>query len=218
MNKGTKILLVLSLIGIVAGIAVYFEASEFQKKAKVTEGIVENRRISSFHVIYSSDDGVKHDLYISQKNNRLNDGDKVKVFYRMDNSTNARINDGKKGGKKIVIISIVLLLFDFFMMYNNRRNMRISDNFKNNGRKVKAEILSVDIDITTTILRKHPIIIKCKWNDPITGKEYIHTLRYIWNHPDPPVAGHNTIDVYIDRENPDKYFIDTDFPGLLLKG
>jgi hypothetical protein len=217
MNKGTKILLVLCLITIIAGIAVIFEASAFQKKAKVTEGIVENSRLSSFHVIYTSDDGVKHDLYVSRKNNGLNDGEKIKVFYRIDNPDNARINNGKKGGKKIIIIAFVILLFDFYMIYNNKKNIRISNNFKTNGRKIQAEIISVEIDNNTTIQRKHPYIIICKWIDPFTGKEYMHTIKYIWKDPTPLLAGRNTIDVYLDREYPEKYFIDTEFLGIISK-
>jgi len=215
MNKGTRILLVLCLIAIGAGIAVFFEASSFQKKAKVTEGIVENSRLSSYHVIYTSDDGVKHSLYVSKKNNGLNDGDKINVSYRIDNPDYARINNGKIGGKKIIIIAIVMLLFDFYMIYINRKNVRISNSFKTDGRKVQAEILSVEIDNDTTIQSKHPYFIKCKWNDPITGKEYTHTTNYIWKDPTPLLEGRNTIDVYIDREDPEKCFMDTEFLGSI---
>lgn len=214
MNKGTKILLVLCLVTIIAGIAVYFEASAFQKKAKVTEGIVENSRISNFHVIYTSDDGVKHDLYVSRKNNRLKDEEKIKVFYRIDNPDNARITNGKKGGKKIIIIAFVMLLFDFYMIYKNKKNIRISNYFKTNGRKIQAEITSVEIDNNITIQNKHPYSILCNWIDPFTGKEYAHTIKHIWKDPTPLLAGRNTIDVYIDREYPEKYFIDTEFLGV----
>jgi hypothetical protein len=217
MNKGTKILLVLCLIAIVAGIAVFFEASAFQKKARVTEGIVENSRMSSFHVIYSSDDGVKRDLYVSRKNNRLNDGEKIKVFYSIDNPDNARINNGKKGGIKIIIIAFVMLLFDFFMIYNNKKNIRISDNFKINGRKMQAKIISIEIDNNTTIQSKQPYNIICKWIDPFTGKEYLHTIGYIWKDPAPLLAGRDSIDVYIDREDPEKYFIDTEFLDIISR-
>jgi hypothetical protein len=217
MNKGTKILLVLCLIAIIAGIAVIFEASAFQKNAKITEGIVENSRMSSFHVIYASDDGVKHDLYVSRKNNGLNDGEKIKVFYRIDNPDKARINNGKKGGKKIIIIAFVMLLFDFYMIYNNKKTIRISNNFKTNGRKLQAEIIRVEIDNTITIQRKHPYSILCNWIDPFTGKEYMHTIKYIWKDPTPLLAGRKSLDVYIDSEHPEKYFIDTEFLGIISK-
>jgi hypothetical protein len=217
MNKGTIILLVLCLLTIVTGIAVIYEASAYQKKAKVTEGIVADRRTSSYHVIYKSDDGAEHNLRVSAKNNKRREGDKIKVFYRIDNPDKARITDGKKGGKKIIIIAIVMLLFDFYMIYTNRKNIRISDNFKTNGRKVQAEITSVEIDNNTTIRKKHPYNINCKWIDPITGKVYTHTIKYIWKEPASLLAGRNTIDVYIDREDPEKYFMDTGFLGDIAR-
>lgn len=129
MNKGTVILLVLCLLAIVAGTAVIFEATAYQKKAKITEGTVTDKRMSSFHVTYRSDDRTDHNLYVSAKNIKYREGDKIKVFYRMDNPDKARITDGKKGGKKIIIFAVVLLLFDFYMIYTNRKNINVSNNF-----------------------------------------------------------------------------------------
>jgi hypothetical protein len=213
MNKGNIILLVLCILSIVAGIAVYFEASAFQKKAKVTEGIVDYKLGSSYRIKYTSDNGVEHTLQGSQKNNKHHEGDKIKVFYRIDNPDKARITDGKKGGKKILIIAIVMLLFDLYLIYTNRKKIKVSDNFKTTGRKVEAEITSVEIDNNTTIMKKHPYLINCKWVDPVTGKEYTHTIINIWKDPAPLLAARKTIDVYIDREDSEKYFLDTEFLG-----
>ncbi len=38
MQQGNRIILVLGILAIAAGIIVYFEASSFQKKARLTEG------------------------------------------------------------------------------------------------------------------------------------------------------------------------------------
>lgn len=213
MNKGTTILLVLCILAIIAGTVVIFEASSYQKKAKITEGIVADRRLSSFHVIYKSDDGKEHNLYVSAKNNKHNEGDNIKVFYRSDNPDKARITDGKKGGKKIIIIAIVMLLFDLNLINRNRKNQRVSNNFKTNGRKLQAEITSIEVDNNTTILEKHPFNINCKWIDPNNGKEYTHTIGYIWKDPSILLEGRKSIDVYIDREDPERYFMDTEFLG-----
>lgn len=217
MNQGTKILLALCLIAMVAGVAVYFEASAFQKKAKVTEGIVTDSRISSYHVKYTSEDGIEHDMRISTKRNRHHDGDKIKVFYMIDSPDKARITDGIRGGKKIIIIAFIMLLFDMYMIYTNRKRLRVSQNFKTNGRKVQAEITSVEIDNSITIREKHPYNINCKWVDPVTGKEYTHTIKYIWKDPASLLSGRNSIDVYIDREDPELYFMDTEFLGDLAR-
>ena len=46
MNRGNIILLVICLIGIAVGAAIYLEASAYQKTAKVTEGTVVSSEIT----------------------------------------------------------------------------------------------------------------------------------------------------------------------------
>ncbi|HLP73375.1 MAG TPA: DUF3592 domain-containing protein [Bacteroidales bacterium] len=213
MNKGTIILLVMCLLAILAGIVVYFEASAFQKKARIAEGIVTDTRMSSYHVIFTPDNEAEQNLYISARTHGHHDGDKVRVFYNPDNPAKARITDGKRGGKKIIFWAFVVLVFDLYMMYLNRKNNRITSNFKTNGRKVLAEITGVETDYNTTIRKVHPYTINCKWSDPITGKTYNDSIKYIWKDPAPLLSGRTGIDVYIDRQDPGKYMIDKEFLG-----
>lgn len=216
MYKGNIILFVLCLFAIAAGIAVYFEASAFQKKAKITEGIVDNTRISSYNVKYTSDDGVEHTLRISGKNRR-HTGDKLTVFYRADKTNKARITDGKKGGKKIIIIAIVMILLNLFFVYKNKARTESAMRFKTTGRKVTADVVGITNDMEITIKEMHPYLVHCKWVDPMTAREYTHTIRYIWQDPAPLLAQRNGIDVYIDREDPEKYFMDTEFLGEIAR-
>jgi hypothetical protein len=74
-----------------------------------------------------------------------------------------------------------------------------------------GQMAGVEIDMGTTIMEKHPYKINCRWVDPMTGKEYTHTIYQIWKDPAPFLAGHNHIDVYIDHDDPEKYFPDTEF-------
>ncbi|GEM_PF-2144656 len=220
MNTGTKILFVICAIVITAGVVIYFEASAYQKKAKITQGTVVNSGFSTYEIKYTSDDGVertylgRHPIKGSRKRHN---GDKVKVFYLIDNPDKCRTSDGKKGGKKTVFWGSVLLLFNIYMVYTNRKRARTSNSFKTTGRKVEAQILKIDIDMETTIMNKHPYYIFCQWADPMTGREYTHTIRYIWEEPRTLLAGRKTIDVYIDRNDPEKYFMDIEFLGPAAK-
>jgi hypothetical protein len=215
MKTGNKILFVLCAIAIVAGAAIYLEASSFQKKSKITLGIVANSSLSRYEIKYTSDDGVEriHKGTHSSKGGRYRDGDKVKVFYRIDNPDKCRISDGMKGGKKIIFWAIILILFNLLSIYFDRKKTKTESNFKTTGRKVEAQILKIDTDLTTTIMKKNPYYIDCKWIDPMTGREYTHTIRYIWTDPKILLEGRKTIDVYIDRNDPDKYFMDIAFLG-----
>jgi hypothetical protein len=219
MNTGHKILFVICAITIIAGVAIYFEASAYQKKSKIAVGTVVNSRISYFDIKYTSDDGIER-IYngrSSSKGHHYHDNEKVKVFYLIDNPDKIRISDGKKGGKKVVFWGFVLLLFNLFMVYTNRKRAKISNSFKATGRKVEAQVLRTDFDPEHSVFKKIPYCIDIKWSDPMTGKEYAHTIRYVWEDPRTLLAGRKTIDVYIDRNDPDKYFMDIEFLGPAAK-
>jgi hypothetical protein len=219
MKTGNKILLVLCGIAIAAGVAIYLEASAFQKTAKVTQGTVANSSLSRYEIKYTSDDGVERTYKgtHSSRGRSYHDGDKIKVFYKIDNPDKCRISDGKKSGKKVVFWAFIMLLFNLLSIYHGRKKDKTEKDFKTTGRKVEAQILRTDIDMTTTVLKKNPYCIDCEWIDPMTGKEYTHTIRYIWTDPKTLLAGRNTIDVYIDRKDPEKYFMDIAFLGDAAK-
>jgi hypothetical protein len=214
MNRGSIIFLVLSLVTIVAGTSIFLEASSFQKKTKVTDGTVVSRDLTYFYIKYISDDGAEHTHRGTQgKNKKFYVGDKFRVFYLKDNPYKSRISDGKKGGRKVIITGIALLFLSLTSIYQNRSRNKSANKFRTTGRKVEAEITGIETDMNTTVLEKHPYIINCRWVDPITGKEYLDAIKQIWKDPAPLLGGRNHIDVYIDRDNPDKYFIDIEFLG-----
>jgi hypothetical protein len=219
MKTGNKILFVLCAIALAAGVIIYLEASAFQKTAKVAQGVVSNSSLSRYEIKYISDDGIErtNKRTHSSKGGRYHNGDKVKVFYQINNPDKCRISDGKKSGKKVVFWAFILLLFNLLSVYQDKKRNKSENYFKTTGRKVEAQILKTDIDMSTTIMKKNPYYIDCKWVDPMTGKEYTHTIRYVWTDPKTLLAGRNSIDVYIDRNDPEKYFMDIAFLGESAK-
>jgi len=215
MNIGNKILFVVCGIVIASGVAIYFEASAFQKTAKITEGIIINDSMSRYEVKYTSDDGIERtdQRTHSSKGGRYHNGDKVKVYYQIANPDKCRISDGKRGGKKVVFWGVILLLFNLLSVYHGKKRARNENYFKTTGRKVEAQIMKIDLDTEITIMKKNPYYIHCKWIDPMTGKEYRHTIKYVWTDPNTLLVGRNGIDVYIDRKDPEKYFMDIAFLG-----
>jgi hypothetical protein len=219
MKKGNKIFFVLCAVTLIAGIILYLEASAFQKNAKITAGTVINSGLSRYEVSYVSDDGITriHKGVQSSKGRKYHDGEEIKVFYRNDNPDKMRITDGVRSGKKVVKIGIIMVLFNVLSVYFDRKRAKSEKNFKTTGRKMEAQILRSDIDTSITIMKKNPYYIDCKWTDPMTGKEYNHTIRYVWQDPKVLLAGRNSIDVYVDRNDPEKYFMDIVFLGESAK-
>jgi len=214
MKPGNKILFVIIFLTIIAGLILYFEASAFQKTAKITEGVVTDYSTSYFFVQYISDDGVERTFKGSQKKNgKIKSGEKMKVYYQTDNPDKARVSNGVKSGKKFFVFAAFLLLVNIVSVYQDKKRNTKANKFKTTGRKVEAEVMKIDTDLSITALKKHPYMIDIRWADPFTGREYTHTIRAVWQDPKILLAGRNTIDVYIDRENPEDYFLDIEFMG-----
>lgn len=219
MKSGNKILFVLCAIAAVIGVIIYLEASAFQKSARIVQGTVVNSRLSTYEIRYTSSDGIErtHKGTQSSKGRKYRDGEIIKVFYSIDNPDKSRISDGVKGGKKVLFWVFILLLFNLFSAYQGRKKDKSENSFKTTGRKVEAQILKIDTDLTITVMEKHPYCIDCKWVDPMTGREYAHTIRYVWADPHTLLAGRNSLDVYIDRKDPEKYFMDIGFLGEVAR-
>jgi uncharacterized protein (UPF0333 family) len=214
MKSGNKILFVLCAIALAIGVGIYLEASAFQKTAKIAQGTVTSSSMSHFEIQYTADDGTERIYKRAQnKKRRHHDGDIIKVFYKIDNPVEVRITDGIKTGKKIVFYTSLLLLFNIYSAYQGRKKEKSDNYFRATGRKVEAQVLKIDKDMSLAIKGKNPYSIDCSWVDPITGKEYAHTIRNVWNDPEIMMAGRRSIDVYIDRNDPEKYFMDISFLG-----
>lgn len=219
MKTGNIILFVLSAITIAIGVTIYLEASSFQKTARLTVGTVVNSSLSRYEIKYTSEDGIERTIKRthSSKGGKFRNGDKIKVFYQIADPDKTHTSDGKKGGKKVVFWGGILLLFNLVSIYFGKKKDNTESYFKTTGRKVEAQILKIDIDMETTIMKKNPYYIHCKWTDPMTGKEYRHTIKYIWQDPETLLEGRRSIDVYIDRKDPEKYFMDIAFLGESAK-
>jgi hypothetical protein len=219
MKTGNIILFVLSAITIAIGVTIYIEASSFQKTARLTVGTVVNSSLSRYEIKYTSEDGIERTIKRTQssKGGKFHNGEKIKVFYQKADPDKTHTSDGKKGGKKVVFWGFILLLFNLTSIYFGKKKDNTESYFKTTGRKVEAHILKIDIDMEITIMKKNPYYIHCKWTDPMTGKEYRHTIKYIWQDPETLLDGRRSIDVYIDRKDPEKYFMDIAFLGESAK-
>src|SRR5512136_266196 len=103
MEKGNKIILVLGILAIAAGVFVIFDSSSFLKKAVLTEGKVVHVIGSSYKIQYFTNDGTEKIYQGSGKTHGFHEGNSVTVWYRTDNPDKVRFTDGKKGAKTLFI-------------------------------------------------------------------------------------------------------------------
>jgi hypothetical protein len=121
MTKGNVIILVLGIIAIAAGIFVYFEASSFQKGARLVEGKVVHVIGSSFSIQYVTDDGTVKIKQGSGKTHGYREGANAKVWYRIDNPDRARLSDGKKGSRKIFMAGGFCILMGIYPLFMKKK-------------------------------------------------------------------------------------------------
>jgi hypothetical protein len=124
MEQGNKIILVLGIMGIAAGVFVNFEASSFQKKAVLTEGEVVHVLGSSYSIRYVTEDGSEKIYKGSGKTHGFREGNSVRAWYRKDKPDRVRFSDGKKGARTLFISGIVCILLGIYPLV-----MRKKDNF-----------------------------------------------------------------------------------------
>jgi hypothetical protein len=121
MEQGNKIILVLGILAIVAGLFVKFEAASFQKKATLTEGKVIYVLGSSYKIQYFTDDGIEKIHRGSGKKHGFREGNRVKVWYKTDNPDRARLSDGKKGARTLLIISAFCILLGIYPLFMKKK-------------------------------------------------------------------------------------------------
>jgi hypothetical protein len=121
MEQGNKIILVLGILAIAAGVFVKSEASSFQKKAVLTEGKVVHVLGSSYKIRYVTDDGTEKILQGSGKTHGFREGNSTRVWYRTDNPDRARLSDGKKGAKTLFIAGTVCILLGIYPLFQKKK-------------------------------------------------------------------------------------------------
>jgi uncharacterized membrane protein HdeD (DUF308 family) len=125
VETGNKIILVLGILAIAAGIFVFFEASSFLEKATQTEGEVVHVIGTSYKIRYFTNDGTEKIYQGSGKRQGFRVGNSVKVWYRNDNPDKARLTDGKKGARILFIAGIVCILMGVYPLFLKRKDTAV---------------------------------------------------------------------------------------------
>jgi hypothetical protein len=89
---------------------------------------------------------------------------------------------------------------------SHRRKTRL----QRNGRRIKARIIRVELNLSVKVKGKHPFHIVCHWLDPAKNETHVFQSADIWFNPADYITG-NTIEVLVDPNNPRRYVVDTTF-------
>lgn len=166
---------------------------------------------SDSHTVYVTYtyEGKEYTESLNYYSSSMNIGDETTIYVNPENPGNIK-GSGQQTlilvffiiGSAFVIAAIIIALIFIRKKIFNKKLLE-------NGKLIYAEIINISVNSNVNINRQQPFIITCKWKDPQTCSEYIYKSQNIWINPEPFLKEHSIdhLIVYIDEQNPKKYFI-----------
>ena len=220
---------VFSLIGlavIILGINIIISNNKFMKTAKATEGIISDVEIyrdsdgdrhSTVYVQYEVN-GKDYEYASSFSSSSMREGDDIKVYYNPENPSDFKL-EGETIFNTVFPIAFgsVFFIVGMGMIIPPIIKSQMQNKVKQYGELINAEIDDVDVNYNMAVNGRHPYVIVCSWKDPSSGGLYQFRSNNLWFNPEKLLEGRKTIDVYVDMQNPKKYYVDTSDIEKLVK-
>jgi hypothetical protein len=139
-------------------------------------------------------------------------GENVSVLYNPINPYNAEICSIFTlwfGSFLFFGTGMILMGFGSYGFIARMKSMIKANSLLKNGRKIISEVDRVKI-YRSSLFGKQPYNILSRWQDPITNKVHIFESEDIYFDPKEFIKI-NTIDIYVDPNNFENYYMDISF-------
>jgi hypothetical protein len=143
-------------------------------------------------------------------------GDRVEVLYDPDDPSDAKLS----GLFQVWLFPAVVLLIGASSIgtawYRRRRVKRGPSEadiewLRAHGRQVKGGSPRVVHDDSLEIQGSSPFLVEVDVHDPVRDEVRVLTSAHVWFDPAPYIADREALDVYIDPERAERYFVDLSF-------
>ncbi len=225
-----KVLSIVKYIFTVAGLGMLIGAfysfnntREFLSDALTTQGkvveLVRSRSSDSITyrpvVEFTTQDGLTIEFASSSGSNppSYTRGEAVDVVYQESSPERAEINSffSLWGAATVLgLLGSVFFIIGFSIIVLARRKRRKIQVLKKNGVPIKAEVTGVAINTSVQANGRSPYQIVSQWQNPATSKIHVFSSENIWFDPSDYILGEQ-ITVLIERNNPEKYYVDISF-------
>ena len=225
MKKVYMILCAIALFVLTMGIVSLIGDINFKSRAVLTDATVTGMMHNPFHsrgttnysyaptVSYISRDGQNRTCETKSYHYppAYTIGEKVKVFYDPAKPDDARFGNGIVKSVILLIIGVVSCLLLVIIYLLSVRREKASKQLTQTGIKIAADIVSVANNETPVVMGKRPYIIKCQWLQNSSNTIFHFKSKYIYYNPAKYVGDRKQIDIFIDPNDPKKYFMDISF-------
>ncbi len=190
-----------------------FEANAETVMATITE-------IDTYRTRSNGKNKTRHDVFIEYEvdgktyNRELNyytssmyEGKEIEVMYNPDNPADARADENIAS---IILVFMGLIfgsvgggLFFANVFAGSKRKKLMA-----NGDRVTGTITDIITVTNVRINGRHPYKAECEVIDYLTGEKYLYSSKQVINDISYMVG--STVDVYVDRDDKSKYYVDLD--------
>jgi hypothetical protein len=175
-----------------------------------------NRSVSYYPVVQYAEAGGRKIEFTSDSGSNppaYSRGDQVEVLYHPDAPEKARINGFMSlwfGTLIVGGLGVVFTAVGTAMVVVPIRRRRLESFLKSNGVPVEATFESVEQNTSMKVNGQSPWRVLAQWLDPATSQVHVFKSDNLWFDPSAYIKDRK-INVFIDRADPKKYYVDLSF-------
>lgn len=141
-------------------------------------------------------------------------GEPVNVFYAPENPADVQIDsfvENWLGSLILGAFGAVTLLVSLLILIPGIQGRRRAAELERTGQPVQADIVEVSMNRMFTINGRSPWKIVAQWQDPTTRTLHVFKSQNLWFDPSRFLPDLKQVRVFIDRQDPKRYSMDTGF-------
>lgn len=211
--------IIFSVIGtafLISGIAVLISHNTFIDNAVRTEAEITRiesdsyRRNGKTHTDYDvwveyEADGEIYEEELGYYNSKMNEGDKIDVYYNPDNPSDVK-SDSKILELIFILIGGVFAVLGVIFITVNILSGNRRKKLMQTGDRLTGTITDVVMNNAVRINGVHPFKAECEVVNPFDGEKYLYSSENVTRNISELVG--REVTVYVDRNNKKKYYVD----------
>lgn len=210
---------IFALIGLPCFIlALYFTYSTVRDSAtyEQAQGTITDFNGSSYPNVSFTYQGQTYSFHSNYQSSDMQAGDEVTVSFPPGNPNDASIKDFFTDWFLPLFLGLFGLVFGgvggggiYFQLKKSNLKKELFDEAR--GKKIAADLTGAGLDMSYRVNGRSPYVISAQWLDVSTNHMYLFNSDYIWFDPTSMIEGRKKIDVYIDENDPKRYYVDISF-------
>lgn len=105
-------------------------------------------------------------------------------------------------------LGLIFFILGLILVVAGIKRKNLSKKLLDTGKHIVAKVSDVELDLAVRVNRRHPFVIICEYEDIYSGKIHVFRSNDIMGNPGDIIG--ESINVYVDNDDWNKYYVDTD--------